>query len=152
MRPGATHESAYSSGARRGRADAQPSTSGRCDALHQLDAKALAQLDLDAQRSEYLFRVPGGRLLCSLLVDERDEPIAHLLANQLLIVVPAALLLFRYCHSHWLGLAYLLANYALFLQRFMLTLHVTEHRRLFKRREAREVILAKGWLRGLRGG
>jgi hypothetical protein len=31
------------------------------------------------------------------------------------------------------GFVYFLINYALFLQRFMLTLHVTEHRRLFKR-------------------
>uniref|UniRef100_A0A383V8J9 Fatty acid desaturase domain-containing protein n=2 Tax=Tetradesmus obliquus TaxID=3088 RepID=A0A383V8J9_TETOB len=34
--------------------------------------------------------------------------------------------------SHLLGLAYFLVNYVLFLQRFLLTLHYTEHRKLFK--------------------
>ncbi|KXZ50920.1 hypothetical protein GPECTOR_14g167 [Gonium pectorale] len=71
--------------------------------------------------------------LSSLLHDPRDEPVLHLLFNQLLLVVPAALLLFLYCRSHWVGATYMLLNYVLFLQRFMLTLHYTEHRVLFKK-------------------
>ncbi|KAG2450768.1 hypothetical protein HYH02_004605 [Chlamydomonas schloesseri] len=41
--------------------------------------------------------------------------------------------MFAFCRSHWVGVAYLALNYALFLQRYMLTLHVTEHRSLFQK-------------------
>lgn len=97
-------------------------------------AAELARRDLRGPRREYLFRMPGfvARPLSTMLADTRDEPIVHLLCNQLLLVVPAAVLLFLYCHSHIVGALYFALNYALFLQRFMLTLHVTEHRKLFK--------------------
>ncbi len=103
-------------------------------------AAELARRDLRGPRREYLFRMPGfvARPLSTMLADTRDEPIVHLLCNQLLLVVPAAVLLFLYCHSHIVGALYFALNYALFLQRFMLTLHVTEHRKLFKAGAARE--------------
>ncbi|PNH03607.1 Pumilio 3 [Tetrabaena socialis] len=105
-----------------------PATSGR-------DAAFWARQDMRSPRCEYLFRIPAAlaRPLCALLHDPRDEPILHLLCNQLLLVVPAVVLLFSVRANHWLGALYLALNYALFLQRFMLTLHVTEHRQLFKR-------------------
>ncbi|GFR48554.1 hypothetical protein Agub_g10453 [Astrephomene gubernaculifera] len=95
----------------------------------------LARRDTESPRAEYLLRLPSrvAKPLCALLQDPRDEPILHLLCNQLLLVVPAATLLFTCTQSHWLGALYLALNYALFLQRYMLTLHFTEHRGLFKR-------------------
>lgn len=73
------------------------------------------------------------RLGLSLLLDERDEPALHLLCNVLFTTVPAAVLLHAFrVQSHWIGLAYFVVNYVLFLQRFLLTLHYTEHRKLFK--------------------
>ncbi|EFJ49187.1 hypothetical protein VOLCADRAFT_120780 [Volvox carteri f. nagariensis] len=69
-----------------------------------------------------------------MLLDPRDEPIVHLLCNQLQLVIPSVVLLFAFNRSHWLGMLYLAFNYGLFLQRFMLTLHFTEHRSLFKQR------------------
>ena len=91
-----------------------------------------------------------------MLNDARDEPCLLLLLNvaspqppraslasaplggaatpplQVCLVVPAAAALFAAPPSHALGFLYLAATYALFLQRFMLTLHFTEHRRLFR--------------------
>jgi hypothetical protein len=63
----------------------------------------------------------------------RDEPALVLVINILLTTLPAAVLQLRYNNSsHVLGAAYVITNYVLYLQRFMLTLHVTEHRRLFR--------------------
>ncbi len=98
-------------------------------------ARSLAQQDLDARRAEFLFAAPRpirGALL-RLLRDPRDEPLLHLLLNVVLLAATPAACLFAFgVRSHLLGLAYLLVNYALFLQRFMLTLHFSEHRKLFR--------------------
>ncbi len=103
------------------------------------DVEVLVKHDLAAKRNEYLFPLPWPfRQACvKLLRDPRDEPLLNLLFNvALLAAVPATCLFAFNCRSHMLGLVYLLANYALFLQRFMLTLHFSEHRRLFKDSES----------------
>lgn len=70
----------------------------------------------------------------ALLQDPRDAPLAFLILNILCTTVPAAALLFWLRPASNLpGLVYFAANYALYLQRFMLMLHFSEHRRLFKR-------------------
>ena len=97
-------------------------------------AEQLAEQDVAARRSEYLFRMPScvARPMVSLLNDPRDEPVLYLLCNLALLVLPAVLALYAAPASHMAGLAYFATTYALFLQRYMLTLHVTEHRALFK--------------------
>lgn len=109
---------------------------GQLDPQGAAAARAAAQLDLAAPRCEALFAPPGplDRALRRLLEDPRDGPILHLIFNLLVVTVPSAALLFAARpSSHWLGALYLVANYVLFLQRFMLTLHFSEHRRLFKK-------------------
>ena len=95
----------------------------------------LAEKDKHAQRCEYVFPPPRALqpLLLSLLADQRDGPALWLLLNVLTMVVPAAVCMFLWCHSHWVGLLYLGINYATFIQRFMLTIHFTEHRPLFRK-------------------
>ena len=97
--------------------------------------RSLVQQDVEARRAEYLFQAPRpirGALL-RLLRDPRDEPLMHLLFNVVLLAATPAACLFAFgVRSHLVGLAYLLVNYALFLQRFMLTLHFSEHRKLFR--------------------
>lgn len=58
-----------------------------------------------------------------LLQDPRDLPLAYLLLNICCTTLPAAALLFTARPASNLpGLAYLVANYVLYLQRFMLML------------------------------
>jgi hypothetical protein len=100
-------------------------------------ARALAAADLDvaAARSEYLFRPPGvlQPLLLSTLQDTRDAPILFLFFNVVVLTLPAAAVVFVAPPSHIVGACYLAITFGLFLQRFMLALHFSEHRRLFKR-------------------
>ncbi|KAL6753173.1 fatty acid desaturase-domain-containing protein [Haematococcus lacustris] len=96
-----------------------------------MDAAKLAKSDTQATRREYLFPLPRC-LFRGRLNDERDLPAAWLVANVLLVTVPWAACLHLTRCSHLAGAAYMATNYALFLQRFMLTLHVTEHRKLWK--------------------
>ncbi|GIL44798.1 hypothetical protein Vafri_2289 [Volvox africanus] len=113
------------------------SAAAPCNAAREAhQAEKLAQKDLDSARAEYLFKLPDHFIkpLCGMLTDVRDEPILHLICNQLILVVPSVCILFLYYRSHLLGLVYLALNYGLFLQRYMLTLHFTEHRPLFKQR------------------
>mmetsp|Transcript_39615 Transcript_39615/g.88092 ORF Transcript_39615/g.88092 Transcript_39615/m.88092 type:complete len:363 (-) Transcript_39615:628-1716(-) len=100
----------------------------------RLLATQLADRDLKAKRREYAFSLPSRfqKWLSNTLEDPRDLPAALLLANISLSIVPAALFMYAKCTSHVTGLAYLLVNYAWYIQRYMLTLHFTEHRRLFK--------------------
>lgn len=105
---------------------------------------AAAQSDVDALRAEFLF-APPVRLhkpLAALLEDSRDLPILFLYLNVLLTTVPAAVALFCFFPTatrplpHWLGAAYLVANCVAYLGRFMLSLHYSQHRRLFRRGES----------------
>jgi hypothetical protein len=103
-------------------------------ALRTLSGEPLTNADLTAARNEWLVTPPRwvqARLL-PLLADARDAPLLFLLLNVAAVVPPAALALLRAPPSHALGAAYLLLVYALFLQRFMLALHFSQHRSLFK--------------------
>ena len=107
--------------------------------LHKEEAariRAAVAADARAARGEFLFRPPPplDGALRALLADPRDAPILYLALNILCTTVPAALaLLWLRPASNLPGLAYLVANYALYLQRFMLMLHFSEHRRLFRK-------------------
>lgn len=104
---------------------------------------AAAATDAAAPREEFCFAPPAAwhKPLARLLEDPRDLPILYLYLNVLLTTVPAAAALFWAFPPatrplpHLLGLVYLLANYIVFLARFMLSLHYSQHRRLFKKGE-----------------
>lgn len=81
----------------------------------------LATQDLQAARKEYVFTLPGSVLTTvtgsGLLRDNRDLPLLLLLFNITITTVPAAMMLHLLRNeSHLIGLAYLLANYVLYLQ------------------------------------
>ena len=97
--------------------------------------EAAVSKDLYAKRREYLFTPPRWlqRHFLPALQDSRDEPVAMLLMNILLVTVPSATLLLFGPQRHWLGLIHVAVNYILLFPRFVVALlHVTEHRRLFK--------------------
>lgn len=103
-------------------------------------ARDLAGKDIHGPRKEYLFSVVDTLFdvasIKGLLNDKRDVPAVNLLINICCTALPAAILLnYRKVNSHVIGLAYFVINYILYLQRFLLTLHFTEHRRLFKQGE-----------------
>lgn len=104
------------------------------EGLHALHAAV--KIDQFAVRREYLFHPPLPRLL-NVLRDPRDAPILYLFINVATVTLPlaAALYLFRPA-SHVCGALYFATNFMLFLQRFMLALHYSEHRRLFKTGES----------------
>lgn len=121
--------------------------------LHPPEAQRLlaaAAADAAAPRAEFLFAPPAAlhKPLAALLEDSRDLPILFLYLNVALTTAPAALALF--CAfppatrpmPHWLGAAYLIVNYALYLARFMLSLHYSQHRRLFRKGELRAGVVA----------
>lgn len=112
--------------------------------LHAPEAerlRAAAAADAAAPREEFLFAPPAAlhKPLAALLADPRDLPILFLYLNVLLTTAPAAAALFTAFPPatrplpHWLGAAYLLASYAAYLARFMLSLHYSSHRSLFRR-------------------
>lgn len=99
-------------------------------------AREAAASDNAASRKEYLFALPGwaSDTVLSSLRDPRDEPVAALYFNVLLIALPAAALLYTAPACHALGACYLVCLYRLFLTRFLVALlHVTEHRPLFRK-------------------
>ena len=81
---------------------------------------------------EHLIGLP-----CGFVNDPRDLPFIRLSVTATLTLVPIAVLLyvpgfFRW----WLGLAYFALNFFLFFDRYILMLHNTSHRVLFKKRYA----------------
>ena len=96
--------------------------------------------DASARRREFAFCPPAclRPALRNMLADTRDEPLLYLLVNVLLTTVPAAVAVFWLCAKvstpwgHCLGAVYLAANYVTFLQRFLLGLHCSAHRPLFR--------------------
>lgn len=88
------------------------------------------QPDFEAKRKEYLFEAPQW-LTKKLLKNEEDSTIVHLLYNLTLITLPSLVLQF-YFNSHLFGIFALLTNYVLFIQRFMLMLHFSQHKCIFK--------------------
>lgn len=75
------------------------------------------------------------RLFLRVINDPRDLPFLHLSTQATLIVIPFAMYLFWPGNFNWLlALVYLFVTLRLFLDRFILMLHNTSHRRLFKRK------------------
>lgn len=77
---------------------------------------------------------PIDRVALSMINDRRDLPFVHLIISASLVMIPFIIVLyvvepFRW----WLGLAYILTNFLVFFDRYVLMLHNTSHRRLFKR-------------------
>lgn len=95
-----------------------------------------ATTDLLAERNEFLFKFPISlvqKQIVFMLQTPRDLPIVYLFSNICMLTVPAAIALFTYAPtSHLVGAVYFILNYVLFLQRFMLALHYSEHRKLFR--------------------
>ncbi len=97
---------------------------------------------------------PEGRLwpweewIRPLLNDERDLPFVRLCLKLLVLNVPLAVLLYvPGVYRWWLGAGYFLLSSALFLGPFILMLHNTSHRPLFKR-QYRALNLLVPWALG----
>ncbi|MBL0310027.1 MAG: fatty acid desaturase [Bacteroidetes bacterium] len=71
------------------------------------------------------------RFLLTLIRDERDLPFLKLCLRILLFVIPVSILLFFY-FRWWIAVPFLLFNIATGLGPFILMLHNTSHRKLFK--------------------
>jgi hypothetical protein len=95
-----------------------------------------ATTDLMGERKEFLFKFPTSLIqkqVVPMLQNSRDIPIVYLYSNICMLILPAALALFTYTPtSHSVGAMYFILNYVLFLQRFMLALHYSEHRMVFR--------------------
>ena len=99
------------------------------------DVTSLATQDLVADRHEYIFPLPACLQSAALpfLRDARDLPLVTFLFNVSTTTLPAAALVFAW--KPWsaiFGPVYLVATYALYLERFVLALHYSEHSKLFK--------------------
>ena len=82
------------------------------------------------------------RRLLALINDQRDLPFLHFMLQSLAVIVPFAVYLFlpgRF--TWWLGALYLAVNIPWFMDRFILILHNSSHRPLFKTRH--------GWMNHL---
>lgn len=102
-------------------------------------ATSAAFADLAAQRSEYYCKLPQWleALLVPLLQDKRDLPVLYLFSNVVTSMLPAALSVFFFPRwSSVLGPAYLAIIDFLFLERYLLALHYSEHQKLFKAGES----------------
>lgn len=91
--------------------------------------------DMFATRAEYWFKPPAfvTRFLEKNLNDVRDMEIAYLLFNIVVTMYPCLFALFAvFPPSHMLGAAYLVVFNVLYLQRFILAMHYSTHKRLFK--------------------
>lgn len=89
--------------------------------------------DKTATRREHIFPMPEfvKTFFLPMLDDERDYIALEMLLN-MTITVPPLMILFWMYPSHLVGLVFLVWRLLTFAPRFMLTLHVTSHRRLFK--------------------
>ena len=104
--------------------------------LTGVGGREVLNTDMSAvRRNEYLFAPPAPlrRLLLPLLDNPKDETLLWSLLNVGLLVPLAAYVFLCWApHSHLAGAAYLVTVYGTFLQRFMLALHYSQHRRLFR--------------------
>jgi fatty acid desaturase len=74
------------------------------------------------------------RWILKLIRDERDLPFIYLCLKITFIVIPLGVYLFiPGCFNWWVGAVFLLANTAIGLGPFVLMLHNTSHRKLFKK-------------------
>ena len=73
------------------------------------------------------------RFLLKFINDRRDLPFMHFILQANLVILPFAFYLFGAGNFHWwLGAIYLAVNVPMFMDRFILILHNTSHRPLFK--------------------
>jgi len=85
----------------------------------------------------FVRRVRYGRIdtfLLKFIADERDLVFLHLMFRLVLFVLPVAIYLYlpgRF--SWWIAIPYLAVNWIFFLGPYILMLHCTSHRRLFKK-------------------
>lgn len=74
------------------------------------------------------------RRLLGLIADERDLVFLRLMFWQAVLIIPPAIYLFLPgCFSWWLAIPYLAVNLPFFVGPYVLMLHCTSHRRLFRR-------------------
>lgn len=78
------------------------------------------------------------RIALRLIRDERDLPFIHLSLAMTSVLLPGALYLFMNpSFSWWIGALYSVVNLAFFFDRYILMLHNTSHRPLFRREVGR---------------
>lgn len=98
-----------------------------------------ALLAVSQVRREYLVAPPAflRSMLLNIMADEQDLPIVYLMLNIICSVFPSAALLFALPNREdsWLkfglGVAHLALVFGVFLQRFVLMLHFSEHRNVW---------------------
>jgi fatty acid desaturase len=118
--------------------EATKKTSPRVQVLDKI-----ANSDLTAARNEYHFRTPFlVTAMSSMLKDQRDLPMLCLQLNILQVMVPGVLIVYgvnlwqpqlSLLSRNLVGLAYLVIVLVGFLERFVLMLHYSAHRPIFKR-------------------
>jgi len=97
-------------------------------------------LDLNSDRNEYHFRTPFfSDYFMPMLKDPRDWPMIHLMLNIVMVMAPSLLLVYAVhiweCSAltrNLLGAVHVLVLGVGFLERFMLMMHYSSHRSLFK--------------------
>mmetsp|Transcript_15123 Transcript_15123/g.38457 ORF Transcript_15123/g.38457 Transcript_15123/m.38457 type:complete len:387 (+) Transcript_15123:53-1213(+) len=119
------------------------SGSALCDEAREKRARAIrsAENDMHAERRESIFRFKKGsaldKFVSQCLCEENDKELFHMLMNTTVLSVPAAVLVFlltpqNNVWGHLIGAIYFIVHYATFLQPFILALHYSSHRQLFK--------------------
>mmetsp|Transcript_137643 Transcript_137643/g.326062 ORF Transcript_137643/g.326062 Transcript_137643/m.326062 type:complete len:375 (-) Transcript_137643:161-1285(-) len=102
--------------------------------------KPAERTDLNDTRNEYLFRTPLlADVLEPMLKDERDKPMLYLLLNIAQISFTSAFFVYYVNIQGWsawarhlCGLAHVVTLLVLFLERFMLMMHFSSHRTIFR--------------------
>jgi len=102
--------------------------------------KPAERTDLNDTRNEYLFRTPLlADVLEPLLKDERDKPMLYLLLNIAQISFTSAFFVYYVNIQGWsawarhlCGIAHVVTLLVLFLERFMLMMHFSSHRTIFR--------------------
>jgi hypothetical protein len=91
--------------------------------------------DIGALRKETLIRLPKDiedYCVKTFMKDPRDVIMISLILNILFSVVPLTILLYLY-PSHMLGLGVCVFKFLMWMQRFILMMHYSEHRQMFKK-------------------
>jgi fatty acid desaturase len=98
-----------------------------------MHGRKIEVVDMHAQRREFFFEPPHfiKHDLVTLINDPRDFPILCLLFNITVLTIPGALLVFV-LDSNLFGFCFWLANLLLFQERFLLGLHYSSHKSLFR--------------------
>jgi len=102
--------------------------------------KPAERTDLNDTRNEYLFRTPLlADVLEPMLKDERDKPMLYLLLNIAQISFTSAFFVYYVNIQGWsawarhlCGVAHVVTLLVLFLERFMLMMHFSSHRTIFR--------------------